>query len=195
MEWFRLDATLKTIQCQPLPWHTFPEKLWLPLDLWKHPKARLARVWSNLEHLVLLCGRGWNEMGFRVSSPPNHSMILWTGMPLGQAGITSPQLPGCGRATTTLDLGHLETQSIGRPSGKRLSQLLPSQGFCFQRKGLKFCPGEMQKLQHQEKNGDYSIPHVGMAFFLTQKQRKDRAAPWKHCKSKKEVSVKATALG
>lgn len=154
MEWFRLnlkDHPVPTSATVGRPWHRFPEKLWLPLQPWKHPRPGCTGLGAPWSTQCCSHGRGWNEMGFRVSSYPNHSVILWTGMPLDQAGITSPRLPGCGRATTTLDLGQLETQSIWRPSGKGLSQLLPSQGFCFQRKGLKFCPGEMQILQHQHK--------------------------------------------
>ena len=59
-----------------------PEQLWLPLDPWQCPRPGWSGLGAAWDKGRCPCPwQGWDWMGFKVPSNPNHSMILWLLLP------------------------------------------------------------------------------------------------------------------
>lgn len=111
-------------------------------------------------------------MGFRVSSHPNHSMILWTGR------NHFPRAPRLWEGSTNTGFGapgNTEPLAKGPPAPP-----LPRVLFPEERAEILSAPTQKWRLLH---------PMCGNGLSPGQEQCRDTAAPWKHRTSKKEVSV------
>lgn len=124
--------------------------------------ARLDGAWSSCH------GRGWSGMGFRVSSHPNHSMILWTGR------NHFPRAPRLWEGSTNTGFGapgNTEPLAKGPPAPP-----LPRVLFPEERAEILSAPTQKWRLLH---------PMCGNGLSPGQEQCRDTAAPWKHRTSKK----------
>ena len=58
------------------PWHSCPEKLWCPIPAGTQGQVGWGPGQPELGGAALPMAGGWGCVGFKVSSNPNHSMIL-----------------------------------------------------------------------------------------------------------------------